>query len=505
MTAGRSGGGTQSSAGRSAGGHAGSSGGSDANGAGEGGSRDGSGGSGATASGGGPQGSLLNCDEPGIDAAGFRNVYDVGPGKDYETPSDVPWEALEPSTLVRIHARTEPYRDKWVLNSAGTASEPIVVLGVPANGVLPEISGEDAVTRGALDYWGEARGVVKVGGANAGSGAAYIAIACLDIHTGRPGTSFTDASGSDSEYAENAACVYLEEGHHITLAQNQIHDCGNGIFSSNATSDLLITGNHVFDNGNAGSIYEHNSYTESTNITFEFNHFGPLGSDCGGNNLKDRSAGTVVRYNWIEGGNRQLDLVESDYDQIIDNPAYRRTFVYGNVLVEPNGAGNSQIVHYGGDDGDETKYRKGTLYFAYNTVVSTRSDHTTLFRLSSEDEHVDARNNVFWVSAAGSSLAISDEMGKVDLTANWLPSGWVETHGSLSGTVVAEGNLEGAQPGFSDASNQDFSLCSCSACRGSAVTLPADLADVVPHFEYAKDQSGAPRTSCADLGAYQAD
>ena len=59
------------------------------------------------------------------------------------------------------------------------------------------------------------------------------------------------------EYADNAACVYLEEGHHINVEQNLIHDCGNGIFASSGVSDLVISGNHVFDNGNAGSVYEH--------------------------------------------------------------------------------------------------------------------------------------------------------------------------------------------------------------------------------------------------------
>lgn len=51
------------------------------------------------------------------------------------------------------------------------------------------------------------------------------------------------------------------------------------------------------------SIYKHNSYTESQGIVFEFNHYGPLRAGCPGNNLKDRSTGTVIRYNWIEGGN----------------------------------------------------------------------------------------------------------------------------------------------------------------------------------------------------------
>ena len=40
------------------------------------------------------------------------------------------------------------------------------------------------------------------------------------------------------------------------------------------------------------------------------------------------------------------------------------------MLIEPDGAGNRQIVHYGGDNGTTAMYRKGTLFFYNNTVVS---------------------------------------------------------------------------------------------------------------------------------------
>ena len=63
----------------------------------------------------------------------------------------------------------------------------------------------------------------------------------------------------------------------------------------------------------------------------------------------------------------------------------------------------------GGDNGDAATYRKGTLYFYNNTVVSTRSGNTTLFRLSTNDETCDARNNIFYNTAAGANLALLAE------------------------------------------------------------------------------------------------
>src|SRR5688572_12332835 len=56
-------------------------------------------------------------------------TYDVGPGQSFETPSAVPWESLQPGDVVRIHWRATPYRDKWVIARAGTATAPIVVQG----------------------------------------------------------------------------------------------------------------------------------------------------------------------------------------------------------------------------------------------------------------------------------------------------------------------------------------------------------------------------------------
>ena len=70
-----------------------------------------------------------------------------------------------------------------------------------------------------------------------------------------------------------------------------LHDCGNGFFASSQSSDVIVEGCQIYDNGIEGSIYEHNNYTEARGIIFQFNHFGPLRTGCPGNNLKDRSAG----------------------------------------------------------------------------------------------------------------------------------------------------------------------------------------------------------------------
>jgi hypothetical protein len=450
--------------------------------------------------------SAANCSGSGFDPGGFDTVYEVGPGLDYETPSDVPWESVGAGSLVRVHYRAEPYRDKWVINSTGTGSSPIVVLGVPDDGRLPVVSGAGAATRSALDYWNEERGIIKIGGANVPEGpAASVAILCLDIRDARPGIEFTASDGSTQEYAQNAACVYLEEGTDIHVVASEIHGCGNGIFSSSGTSDVQIAQNHVYDNGNPGSAYEHNSYTESLGITFEANHYGPLCDGCDGNNLKDRSAGTVIRYNWIEAGNRQLDLVETDHDEFVADPRYAKTWVYGNILVEPDGAGNSQILHYGGDGDDPGRYRKGTLYFYGNTVVSTRNGNTTLFRLSTSEESALVSNNAISVSANASSLAIFSGEGQIELASNWLPAGWVESHDDVTGSIDTSDNVEGADPGFSDVARQDFTPREGSPLIDGGAALPEVSRGEPLESQYVKHQSYEvrPASGALDIGAFE--
>jgi Right handed beta helix region len=435
-------------------------------------------------------------------------TYEVGPGRSYATPSDVPWESLAAGDSVLIHARPAPYRDKWVICRVGTAGAPIVVRGIPdAGGALPVIDGDDAVTRTALNFWNENRGVIKIGGANnpPDTMPAWIIVESLDIRGARPENTFTGRNGLTA-YANNAASIYIEKGQNVVVRGCHLHGCSNGFFCASQTTNLLVEANWIEDNGNVGSIFEHNNYTEGLGIVFQFNHFGPLRAGASGNNLKDRSAGTIVRYNWIESGNRQLDLVESDFDELVNDPSYRETFVYGNILIEPDGAGNSQIAHYGGDGGDPSRYRHGTLYFHNNTLVSRRAGNTTLLRLSTDGDSADVRNNILFVTATGSRLAMLDQDGYLVATQNWMKAGWVASHSGGPVNLVDNGQVTGTVPGFIDLATDDFELAASSPCIDVAAVLhPAVLPEHRPVLEYVRHQMNRPRVDDGDLdiGAYE--
>ncbi|MCO6498903.1 MAG: T9SS type A sorting domain-containing protein [Vicingus serpentipes] len=436
----------------------------------------------------------------------FATNYHVGPSQTYTTISAAPIELLQAGDTIFIHYKATPYSDKFVIGATGTASQPVVVYGIAnGNGDLPMLSGDGATTRTQLDFWSETRGIIKIGGTSTPSdNASHIIIENLDISTARTGYFFDDDNGNNQEYAQNAAAIFIEKGDNITLRNITMHDCGNGLFVASQSSNVLVEYCYLYDNGIESSIYEHNSYTESDGITFQFNKYGRLRTNCLGNNLKDRSKGTVIRYNWIEGGNRQLDLVDSDYASYYNDPKYNSTYVYNNVLVEMPGEGNRQIVHYGGDGGNENYYRKGTLYFYNNTVASYLPGNNTLFRLSSTGESVDARNNLLYALATSGSFEISsDAKGVVNLQNNWIKSGWIASIASAGGVVNdVSGNITGTAPGVVDLNGMDFNIAAGSPLINAATSSLGVTAVLEPKYEFTTDSTYVSRLHFNDIGAF---
>ena len=442
--------------------------------------------------------------------------YHVGPSQDYENIGDVSWETLQEGDRVYIHWRANPYKEKWVINRQGTASNPIKVIGVSnPQGEQPVIDGNNAVTRTSLNFWNQQRGIIKIGGSSVPADGlpSHIVIENLEIKSARPAYNYFDSNNNSQSYAKNAAAIYVEKAANLTIKNCTLHDSGNGLFIGafdGQTTNILIDGNYIYNNGIENSVFEHNAYTAAIGITYKFNRFGPLRSGALGNNLKDRSAGLIVKYNWIESGNRQLDLVDAEDSQVVVNhPSYSTTHVYGNILIEPNGAGNSQMVHYGGDSGTTSDYRKGNLYFYNNTLISTRSGNTTLIRLSTNDEIAHVFNNIIYNTANGSNMALIDGAGTINFEHNSLKSGFRGCHCTPTGNINNNGgNLTGDDPGFEDFGNQSFQLINNSNLINKGKSIPNNL---LPNYDvnniYGKHQSSLPRLSdnSIDIGAFEFD
>ena len=392
--------------------------------------------------------------------------YHVGPGEDHKTIGAVPWQNLAAGDRVFIHWREQPYREKWTINGIGTTQSPILVSGIPGpDGQRPVIDGRNAVTAPKPQSWGGERALIKIGGteARADNIPSHLIIENLEIRSARPPYRFFDEKGREKAYTNHAASIFVEKAENLIIRNCELHDSGNGLFiaaEDGRTKNILIEYNYLHSNGNAGRIYEHNAYSAAIDITYQYNRFGPLRETAGGNNLKDRSAGLTVRFNWIDGGNRLLDLVDGeDSRKIVGHPRYNETFVYGNVLIKRNG-GNNQVIHYGGDSGRVAEYRKGTLHLYDNTLVSLRSGNTTLLRLSSNDERADIHHNILFVSGKGSRLALLEKSGQVHLSHNWLKPTWQATrHWNFNGRIDDDGtSITAADPGFTDLATFNFQL-----------------------------------------------
>ena len=179
------------------------------------------------------------------------------------------------------------------------------------------------------------------------------------------------------------------------------------------------------------------------------------------------------------------------------------------MLVETDGSGNRQIAHYGGDNGTTSKYRKGTLHFYQNTLVSYRTDRTTLFRLSTNEERADVRNNVFYVTAAGSTLSLVDATGILDLTHNWFKPGRVADlrHARRHDQRRRHVGRQRARPAFATSRRRTFGWRMTSINVNAGTTLaPASAAGPRRTVQqYVKHQGIEPRSNdgVADLGAYE--
>lgn len=475
-------------------------------------------------------------DGPGC-VPGSGTDYPVGPGQKYATPGDVPFERLGPGDTVRIHARPEPYRDKLMIGGSGEPGAPIKVCGVPdASGHLPVLDGAGATTRAALDFpydGHQPRGLVIVGKKHGDPWLAqprYIEVSGLEIRGANHAATFTDKAGKEQRYSEIATGLFVQRGSHVVIRGNHIHDNGNGLFiggggGDELSEDILIEGNWIHDNGSPDRFYEHNVYNEANGVVYQWNRFGaPKSGPQGvlGGNIKERSAGVVIRFNWIEGGAHLIDLVETQEarDRLMTLPSYRESWVYGNVLVR--GPANGSMVHYGGDSGDVTTYRRGTLHFVHNSVYIDNADHpaysgTAIFELSSNEEHLDARSNVFWsreaprpadrpvVLLGGRDGVVS---GVATLEGNWVQRG-IAAFDGIPGKqpriVATMTGLEGSERGdaspFVDAVKGNFAPSAAVKAAANAPRYPAEL---LPLFEYVEQGRGRKRAedSLALPGAF---
>jgi hypothetical protein len=513
--------------------------------------------------------------DPPTTALGAGRLFDLGPG-DYGNPDrtyrevhEFPWLDLIAGDVVRIHHRTEPYRGLIYLRVHGTEEAPVRIYGVAGNGgELPVISGENALMseelyQYAVDDWTLGLGLIVIND-DWNDKPSHIEIANLDLRDASNGYRYGYRDGTGTLVQRpwvRSSGIWLKAGD-VSILGCRVHNNNEGIFSQansdllgDISSNLLIQGSQIYYNGTPeGSVDEngapvrndldHNLYIQSAGAIIEFCRIGAMRPTSGGSALKDRSSGTVIRYNFIESGARLLDLVEPEDTAgiIVD----QTTYVYGNILVNDyaesaDSPKSSAMIHFGFDN-DPAESRQGSLYFYNNTVFLRCSRtgaagnwRTRLFEIGREDAIVDSdpvvmQNNLIHVipSAAGDDPTYFNLLSVFgDLRAgsgNWITSWnsdwcrvidagglpWYDpaepepAWGTLTLIDSSHPILTGADPGFIDANAYDFRLSASSPLRGSGAVLPSYLTNSFPVlFQYRDGARHTARSSMDCPGALE--
>ncbi|MBI4508278.1 MAG: right-handed parallel beta-helix repeat-containing protein, partial [Deltaproteobacteria bacterium] len=243
--------------------------------------------------------------------------------------------------------------------------------------------------------------------------------------------------GGQDTWFSGAAGVVVYRGDNITIRGNFIHGNGFGIFTKSTGSgaflveNLLVEANHILDNGNPGSHFEHNVYSQGANPVYQFNRIGTVTAGSGGTPLKDRSTGPVVRYNWFDDGFLDLVAPEEHYESVKDRPDFHTAHVYGNVFRASVEGDLIGVVHFGDEHGHP---KAGPLFFYHNTVyirAGESSWRTIVFRVDNPIAVVSVVNNVLHRTGGrpdSPGLALMNVHGKAILGVNWISEGWREGH-----------------------------------------------------------------------------
>lgn len=457
---------------------------------------------------------------------GTHATYQVGPGKAYPTPDQVPWSSLTAGDVVNIHYSPTPYKYKLCVTGVGTQAAPIIVNGVTdAAGNRPKLEFNGAKTAAgcgtgnfpafvSTDQWdSESLGgiTIKRGNGEFPPTPAWIQIKNLEVYGAANGNSYTTFFGQTRSYSSSAG-IYVHVGTDILLENNVVYNNGFGIFTmaKNDTLDyavqrLTARNNRVFLNGKPNSYYEHNFYVQSTNPLIEGNYIGQTMAGSQGSSYKSRASAEVFRYNYVEASVRALDLVHSEEQTngIMAQPDYGTDYVYGNIIVSDHTVtrdGGGPALHYGGDNMGEDdrlgtpplvlpaniKYRS-KLHFFNNTVyLNSKYYQTSVLDLSLSATTVEAWNNIIVAKgtypstpAAPTYITWLEFAGTLNLRGNNLVTGVVaNSRDDADPTrmrVNKLGTLIAADPKFVDPSIWNFNLQAGSPAIDKA-TLPSGLA-----------------------------
>lgn len=440
-------------------------------------------------------------------------TFNVGPGQTYTELDAVPWSTLTAGDVVNIYYRTTPYVAKFGLSAIGTASNKVIINGVTdASGTRPVITGAGARTASgsmpgtgnvfSTDLSEQALGTIVIKRKpNTSTNPAWILVQNVEVTGAAHGQSFQYADGSTGTYGF-AGAIWINPSSDVEVRNCVLRDSSQGLFTnSKAGGDneqcmrLRIRYNRIYGNGTAGSDTEHGCYVQGYNTILEGNFVGNNVSGSNGASIKTRGGNEVIRYNFVVGDTRMLDLVQADHynDGMVLMTDYAKTYVYGNSFINDSTSAY-RAFHFGGDNEGEqdpsgstagsapANYRKN-LYFWNNSFYCNRSvgAQMFLFSLSWPDVTCDAWNNVFQFAGTTSTVCLLQDAGVLNLRgANLLRVATTTADRSpytqsIFATVNRVGSLLSSDPGFVSAGYYDLTPDVGSPLIDSATALPSGV------------------------------
>jgi len=265
----------------------------------------------------------------------------------------------------------------------------------------------------------------------------------------------------------NGAAFRLE-GTNFTLRNAYIHDNEDGILAgANTNSNVLIEYTEFGHNGH-GDGYSHNLYIGNVkSLTFRYNYSHDANV---GHNLKSRAITNTIVYNRFSSSG----LGAPSYE--IDLPNAGTSYVIGNVIEQPSGNSNPNILAYG-EEGASNPGKD--LYVVNNTFLNDYGSGGTFVMVGSTvTTPVLLQNNVF----AG--------VGTVTNQPN----------------AVQKTNYSSAAPAFVNRAAYDLHPTGAQMINtGSAPGLSAAGVALAPAAQYKAVASGEARTvvGALDIGAYE--
>ena len=368
-------------------------------------------------------------------APSFAAMLAVGPGKTYATPC---------AAITRAAAAD-------VIEITG---------GVTYSGDVCTVSASNLTIRGV-----NGRPRIDAAGANAQGKATWVV-------TGNNVTVENVEMLGARVPDQNGAALRLE-GTHFTLRGSFLHDNENGILTGANTASNIVIETTEFGHNGYGTGYTHNLYIGNVgSLTFRGNYSHDANV---GHNLKSRALVNTIAYNRFsstpDGQTGTTANGKPSYE--IDLPNAGTSYVIGNVIEQPAGNSNPNMLAYGEEGASNPGH---DLYVVNNTFLNDDTNGGTFVMVGSGvTKAVLLQNNIF----AGVGT-LSNQASAVDRT-----------------------NFRSVAPGFVDRAGYDLHP-TANVLVINAGTAPA--AAVAPTFQYKHPASMEARVNVGtiDIGAYEA-